>query len=365
MFDIESPMNDNNLRNRKHNIISQNQQLVRRFNKTNDEDPDEDETSKAFRKVFMQKQKEANENMTNMVMNIILIVFVTFIFINIFLNTQTQNDSSLVKALRILVGKRQSKPLLPVGTTFVTVTSLSKNLINEYMYPSWPWSKSSSQYLMPKEVLGNAPVGKLLRQIVRYKSDLGAETSILTNDDVGDFLSGTIGQKCSSALPNNLTLLQRYQELGRLGITDGQRMIVTWCLLYSGQAYAVIDLDRYNINIGYKYVQDVKKGLMKNAFVSYDDSFTNSSWENLSLATSLIIIQSPTTSSVPEGMLKYLIESDVQSSKEFARGANQKMIELIGNESSDWTRLVMNCEDSVSSSTMKICLSNQCCDLSY
>lgn len=369
MFDIESPMHDKSLRNRKHNIISQNQQLVRRFNKTtNDEDPDEDETSKAFRTVLLQKQKESNEKMTHLVMNILAIVFGIFILLNIFLSfgvSERNENSPLIKALKILVGKRQTKPLLPLGTTFATVTSLAKTLVDEFMYPSWPWSKSSSQYLMPKEALGNAPVGKVLRQIMRYKSDLGADTLIVTNDDVGDFLSGTNGQKCNSILTNNLTLLQRYQEFGRLGMTDGQRMLVTWCLLYSGQAYAVIDLDRYNINIRHKYVQDVKNGLVKNAFVSYDNTETNSSWDSLSLATSLIIIQSSTASSVPEGMLKYLAEADVQSSKEFVRAANQRMMELIGNESSDWTKLLMNCEETISSSSLKICQSNQCCDLSY
>jgi hypothetical protein len=368
MYDIESPMQDKSLRYRKHNVISQNQKLVRRFNKANDEDPDEDETSKAIRKVFSQKQKEANENMTNQIMNLLSIVFVIFILINIYLSvgvSERNQNSPLIKALRILVGKRQSKPFLPAGTTFATVTSLSKNLVNEFMYPSWPWSKSSSQFLMPKEAIGNTPVGKILRQIMRYKSDLGAETLLLTNDDIEAFLSGVNGQKCNSIQSNSFTLLQRYQEFGRYGMKDGQRMLVTWCLLYSGQAYAVMDIDRYDVIIRYKYVQDMKKGLVKNAFVGFDKFETRTIGDTSSLATSLIIIQNPAESSVPEGMLKYLSEVDVQSSKEFEQAVNEKMIELIGNESSNWTRLLVNCEELVPSSSMKICQSNRCCDLSY
>jgi hypothetical protein len=233
------------------------------------------------------------------------------------------------------------------------------------MYPPWPWSKSSSQFLMPEEALGKTPVGKILRQIMRYKSDLGAETLLLSNDDIEAFLSGVNGQKCNIIQPNSFSLLQRYQEFGRYGMKDGQRMLVTWCLLYSGQAYAVMDIDRYDVIIRYKYVQDMKKGLVKNAFVGFDKFETITIGDPSSLATSLIIIQNPAESRVPEGMLKYLSEIDVQSSKEFEQAVNEKMIELIGNESSNWTRLLVNCEELVPSSSMKICQSNRCCDLSY
>lgn len=371
MIDIESPMQDtSNLRNRKRQSLSRNQKLIRRFNETskyNEDDENEDDSERTMRKFVLQHHSQVHKNTTTAIMKLLTVIIVGFMFIYLYLTfgvSERNENSPLVKALRILVGVHQANLRLPPGTKFFSTTSVPKEILNELVYPSWPWSKSSTKYLIPKETLSQEPLGRIMRRIVNYKSDLHVDVTLLSNDDIEELLKSD--QQCGEVSSKPMTMLQRYEELGRYEAKDGQRLLLIWCILYTGKAYAVMDLDRYDISFKYDYIKDVKQGKIKNAFVNIEGSSgLRNNWDSMSLATSIVVVGNASDSNVPRGMLHFLLENDFQSEQVFIKNANDNMMALIHAETAKWTGLNVQCENAMPAlCIMNICQSGECCCIS-
>jgi len=348
--------------------LKRHQNLVRQINRAS-EDDDED---KAIKEAIMLHQKETNKQMTKTLMNCFLFLVGFVIFLYVYLSygdNDASNKSSLAKALGILLGlNKRAKISLPPNAKVFATTSIMKSDLDQFIYPSWPWSSSkndASQFLVPKSGKGSE-IQNILHRTALLKKDRGITIDLYDPSEMLLFLQGEHGLKCNSAIDgNNKSIFDQYLSLGKSGAKEAQKMLWVWCAFYSGEAYGFLDLDAYEVHLGPSLIHGLANSRIKNfALDSTAVEVADGSAIDPTFVTSVIFI-SETMSSVAEGMITYIVNADADGiSNDFMSKSIDHLNGLIESEIGSWTLARTNCAEPKNTFTLAdICSPAGCCEV--
>ncbi len=323
--------------------------LVRQINNLTDDD---DEEERQFKQFMVQKQMHSSQEMAKSMMRTLMmmagIIIILFTFLSMTENSNNQNASSLTKALRILMGMNNNRRVgLPSSAKLVSSTSILKSDMEDFVYPSWFRRRTSGkkvQYLVPN-VAEDEPIRQILHRKLSIKAKVDVDVELFDRYDMHLFLSGDNGQYCQEAMDDSenvlSTILEQFQHFGDIGYGDGQKALWVWCMMYSKQAYAFLDLERYEVKLSRNLFHDLSAGKVRNLFIGAhgesiegDDARINHS--------SILFMPEQGKSDVAKGMLQYLTRK-IGPSKEAAlqllHESEGRMLSLIESESDLWTPL--------------------------
>ena len=347
--------------------LARHKHLVRQINRAS-EDDDED---KAIKEAIMLHQKETNKQMTNIFMNSLLFLGGLVICLYIYTSSgdnDASNKSSLAKALGILLGlNKRTKQSLPPNAKIFATTSIMKSDLDQFIYPSWPWSssKNDSRFLVPKNGKGGE-IQNILHRTALLKKDRGITIDLYDPSDMLLFLHGEHGLKCNSAIDgNNKSIVDQYLRLGQSGAKEAQKMLWVWCAFYSGEAYGFVDLDAYEVHLGPSLIHGLANSRIKNfALDSTAIEVADGSAIDPAIVTSVLFI-SDSISNVAEGMIKFIVNAEAHEiSNDFMSKSIDHFNGLIESEIGSWTLAETNCAEPKYTYTLAdICSPAGCCEV--
>jgi|AntRauTorckE5430_2_1112549.scaffolds.fasta_scaffold15790_1 hypothetical protein len=348
------------------NHLARHQLLVRQINKAS-EDDDEDTVIK---EAIMFQQVEANKRIAKSQMISFLFLGGVVVVLYLYLDIDPNNQSSLVKALGVLIGlNKRTRVALPETAKIFASTSIMKSDLDQFIYPSWRWlsSKNNAQFLVPKSGRGGQ-IQDILHRTSLLKKDRGIAVELYDPSDIQLFLQGEHGLKCNSAVDSeSKTIFDQYVAFGQSGENIAQKMIWMWCALYSGEAYGFLDLDAYEVHLGPSLVHSLSKNRIKN-FVMDSNAIEVKDGSSIdhSLVTSVMFIPEK-MSSVAEGMLQFNMDVDPgKIPNDFAARGIHHMNGLIEKEKESWTLARTNCAEHTNTFTLAdVCSPVGCCEVTW
>lgn len=347
--------------------LRSNQYLVQRINRASRNEDDEE----VMKKTMIRHQNEANKRMAKGLLNLMLFFAVCIFLLYLYAATGSSNDesqSALAKSLGILLGMRRRTTItLPKTKKVVSSISFMKTELNKYMYPSWPWSYSakSSQYLIPNSGKG-ALIKNILHRITQLKRINNLDVVLYDPKEMESFLASEKGQVCSSVTGNQQnTILEQYQLFGKHGAKEAQKLLWMWCLFYTNEAHGFLNLDSYDVQLGYGLISSLATSQIQNLVLDSNTIQTRKG-ETIppSLVTSLLFLFD-TSSHVPQQMLEYLLEPTRDPSIDnLMKDSIQRMNELIVAEKEKWILPKVDCiEQKEYFPLADICDDSICCQL--
>jgi len=345
--------------------LARHQNLVRQINRATDDDDDDKELKQAIMKNQMETNKEMAKTQVRLFVFLFALVVVSYMYLS--MQEDANNKSSLAKALGILLGmNKRNKLALPSSARVVASTSILKETLEKYTFPSWPWSSSSSKFLVPGTEEGRE-IQRLLHRTTQLKSERGVTVELYDPSDIQSFLKSEQGQECTAVNENaNHSILEQYDKFGQLGFKEGQKMLWLWCAIYTGEAYGFVDLDLYEVLLGHRLIHDLSKNKIQNVVIDSGSLETEegmATGTDPSFITSILFVPNR-NSTVAKGMLKYFMAVDIEPSYGFMAAGVERMNELIQGESEAWTLLQANCGEATSLWPLAtVCTSDACCDI--
>jgi hypothetical protein len=341
---------------------------VRQINRASEEEGDDE----LMRKKMIHHQNEVNQKMAKRLLNILVLFGFLFLFLYLYEcagNGKNENQSALAKSLGILLGlRKRENPTLPKTKIVVSFIPFMRTELEQYSYPSWSWpfSTNDPQYLVPDSGKGSK-IKTILHRVAQLKKINNLHVELHDPNDVESFLSGEYGQICSKVLQGSehRNIFKQYQSFGYHGAKSAQKLLWMWCLLYTDQAHGFLDLDLYNIQLGYGLISSLTNHQIQNLIVDPSSIEIKNDEKVLpSFVTSSLFLMDA-TSNVPQGMLRYFLESDANSiSQSFMMDSILHMKELIMAENDKWVLPKANCVDQNHYFPLAdICYNSTCCQL--
>ncbi len=342
----------------------------------------EDEEERKFKQFMVQKQMQSSQEMAKSMMRILMmtagVMITLFIFLSMSGNPDNQNGSSLTKALRILMGMNsKNRAGLPPSAKIVSSTSILKSELEDFVYPSWFRRRASDkkvQYLVPN-IAEDEPIRQILHRKMSIKAKVDVDIELFDRDDMRSFLSGDHGQYCQEAIDDSddtisvnsthqkNSILEQFQLLGDIGYEDGQKALWVWCTMYSKQAYAFIDLERYEVKLSRNIFHDISSGKVKNLFIGAHGESTEG--DGKISHGSILFMPEQGKSDVAKGMLQHLtrkIEPSREGALKLLNESEEKMLSLIESESDLWTPLHVSRQNKkVKRPFLDICIDTNLC----
>lgn len=345
--------------------LKSNQYLVQRINRAS-KNEDEDEF---MRRAMIRHQNETNKRMAKGLLNLMLFLTASILFLYLYVTAGDEgSQSALAKSLGILLGiRKRTVVTLPKTKKVVSPISFMKTELDQYLYPSWPWSYSinNSQYLIPNSGKG-ALIKNILHRVTQLKKVNNLDVVLHDPNDVKSFLAGDKGKICSSvAASEHNSILEQYQLYGEYGAKDIQKVLWMWCLIYTNEAHGFLDLDSYDVQLGYSLISSLASNEFQNLVMDPNTMEPrNEETISPSLITSLLFVLDGSTN-VPQQMLKFLLESNVDPSiDDLMKYSIVRMKELIVAEKEKWTLPKVDCiEQKEYFPLADICDESKCCQL--
>lgn len=346
--------------------ISKHQHLVMKINRASRTD-DDDEDEKLKEKLMLEQMKSNKETARAQFQRVgflLIAVIGTYLFLSLGSDTNNENKSGLSKALGILLGiNRRNQARLPSWAKVVATSSVPTKSLDEYSYPSWPWSSNSNSNFLVPSTDESKRVRDILHRTTKLKGERGINVDLFSQIEITAFLMKHRQQCSNIGVNNGQTILDKYETFGNFGMMEAQKQLWLWCAVYTGTIYGFVDLDLYEVYLSHRFINDLSNDKIKNAILQPGSM---GSQHGIDAETTLPILFIPNkNSTVAKSMLQFFMElGEGAIQDDIMAKSTRHLNDVLQTEPDLWTLLQADCIEQKNRWPLAtVCKQNACCQV--
>ena len=364
---LQSMSGPSNLTSSEKELLRKHSTLMKQINSAKDDD-DLNEDERQLMELIKKRQIEGSNAMLNGLLRFLLCILVVLILIYAMVRSYQPTDepsviNSLVKVLKILFGLKTNSKYLS-SSKFISPISVSKDTIDNFLVPAWPWQRGSSsaakRYLVPGSA--SRSVKRILHESLRLKHERGLNIDLYDNTMMRQFLLAH-GTQCEDNKDHSI--MQKFDELRQYN-AEGHKYLWMWCMIYAGNVSGYIDIENHDISITHNLLRKLSLGNkpygIENAIIVPNTESSIQSNESILPLCMSMLFSSIQKSSLVREMLQYMLQNPFDELEMI--GELNKLVDKARLEGENWTLLKAHCtnvsiDEFKGESLAKVCRVNE------